>query len=545
VAGDPHLDLHLRVALSLQTRAVVFRFTAMSKQKHKRFSRTDTGNAELFAYLYGGTVLFDHARRRWLIWNASRCRWTDDGTNQVCEFAKKAAQYRYVMAGKLPNGTEEERNEQKREAGWALGSQSLYRINAALELVKSVPTVADAGDEWDADPWLFGVANGIIDLRTGKLRTATQKDRITKFSPVAVDPSAKCPRFKQFLQEVFDGDSELIRFVQKAAGYTLTGSTQEQCLFACYGTGSNGKTTLLEILLFILGDYGVDLPFSALETKQYVIGEGAHLPGARFAKSVEAREGRRLDEARIKSWTGSDTISIRLMHRNTFSFQPTHKLWLSFNHRPVISDDSPAMWRRIRLIPFLRAFDPAQADKRLPEKLKTEAPGILNWLIEGCLTWQKDGLKVPVAVELATREYEAESDPLAPFLADCCEMGPAFKVIKGDLCGAYQGWCALNKERPVSRNAFAEKLKSRGFGEGSTGSARFWTGLRRRTTDTTDTTKSFSEVIPIGNDPLRSTQKKSKVASVASAENAIKAPEEGAETSYSTNCSAEDSKSLR
>jgi len=517
VAGDPHLDLHLHVAASPQTPTMDFWWAAMSrKKKYKCFGRTDTGNAELFASLYAGSVLFDHARQRWLLWDCTRCRWTDDATIQVREFAKSAAQNRYARAGNLPNGTEEERNEQKREASWALGSQSLYRINAALELVKSVPSVADAGDEWDADPWLFGVANGIIDLRTGKLRTATQKDLITKFSPVAVDPNAKCPRFKQFLQEVFDGDSELIRFVQKAAGYTLTGSTEEQCLFACYGKGSNGKTTLLEILLFILGDYGVDLPFSALETKQYVIGEGADLPGARFAKSVEAREGRRLDEARIKSWTGGDTISIRLMHRNTFSFQPTHKLWLSFNHRPVITDDSPAMWRRIKLIPFLRAFDPVQADKGLLEKLKAEAPGILNWLIEGCLAWQKDGLKVPAAIERATREYEAESDPLAPFLADCCEMGPGFKVIKGELCGAYQGWCAANKERPVSRNAFAEKLKSRGFGEGSTGSARFWTGLRRRTTDTTDTTKGFSEVIPIGNDPLRSTQKENRVASVAS-----------------------------
>lgn len=485
--------------------------------KSKCFGRTDTGNSELFARLYGGCVLFDHSRRRWLIWDATRCRWTDDTTIQVCEFAKKAAKYRYAMAGKLPNGADEERNEQKREARWALGSQSLYRINAALELVKSVPPIADAGDGWDADQWLFGVANGIVDLRAGKLRAATPKDRITKFSPVALDPMAKCLRFEQFLQEVFDNDSELIRYVQKAAGYTLTGSTEEQCLFACYGKGSNGKTTLLEILLFIMGAYGIDLPFSALETKQYVIGEGVNLPGARFAKSVEAREGRQLDEARIKSWTGGDTISIRPLHRNTFSFQPTHKLWLSFNHRPVITDDSPAMWRRIKLIPFLRAFDPAQADKGLPEKLKAEAPGILNWLIEGCLAWQNEGLKVPSAVAQATREYQAESDPLAPFLVDCCEMDPVFKVTKGELWGAYRGWCAVNKEMAVSRNAFADRMKSRGFGEGNTGSARFWTGLRPRTTDVTDTTKSFSEVIPIGNDSLRTTQKEAKVASVASA----------------------------
>jgi putative DNA primase/helicase len=492
------------------------------KKKFKYFSRTDTGNAELFACLYGGTVLFDHARRRWLIWDIKRRRWTDDRTNQVCEFAKKAAQDRYRRAGKLPNGTEDETTEQEREARWALGSQSLYRLAAALDLAKSVPSIADAGDRWDADPWLFGVANGIVDLRAGKLRTATPKDRITKFSPVAIDPMAKCPRFEQFLQEVFDNDPELIRYVQKTAGYTFTGSTAEQCLFACHGKGSNGKTTLLEILLFILGDYGVDLPFSALETKQYVIGEGVNLPGARFAKSVEAREGRQLDEARIKSWTGGDTISIRPLHRNTFSFQPTHKLWLSFNHRPIITDESPAMWRRIRLIPFLQSFDPARADKGLLGKLKAEAPGILNWLIEGCLAWQKEGLKIPVSVERATREYQAESDPLAPFVTDCCKLDPAFRVTKGDLWSAYQGWCAVNKEKAVSRKAFADKMKNRGFGEGSTGGARFWTGLCQQTTDTTDTAKGSSKVIPIENDLLRSTQEKGEGASAASADSALK-----------------------
>ena len=516
------------------------------KKKYKRFLRTDTGNAELFAWLYGGNVLFDHRRRRWLIWDATRCRWADDKTNQVREFAKAAAQCRFKMAGKFPNGTEEERNDQKREAGWALGSQSLYRIDAALELAESVPSISDAGDGWDANPWLFGVANGIVNLRTGNLQMAKQQDRITKFSPVALDPSAKCPRFEQFLQQVFGGDSELIRYVQKASGYTLTGSTEEQCLFACHGKGSNGKTTLLEILLFILGDHGVDLPFSTLETKHYLLGEGVNLPGARFAKSVEAREGRRLDEARIKSWTGGDTISIRPLHSNAFSFKPTHKLWLSFNHRPVIMDDSPAMWRRIKLIPFLRGFDPTQADKGLPEKLKAEAPGILNWLVEGCLAWRKDGLKIPDAVERATREYEAESDPVAPFLSDCCEEGPTFKVPKGELVNAYRGWCAVNKEIPVSRNAFAEKMKSRGFGEGSTGRVRFWTGLHLGGTDTTDITKGDFQVKSKQNNSIETNTTERQVVSVPSAGTAIKGLEE--ETGSSINSldgPEEDSKSLR
>lgn len=450
-----------------------------AKKNYKRFSRTDAGNAELFAKLYKGTVLFDHRQQRWLIWDKPSCRWIEDTIGQVYELAKTTAQWRYKFAGTLPNSTEQEREDQKREASWALGSQNLYRINAALKSAESVQGIADKGKDWDADPWLFGVANGIVDLRTGKLRQGTQQDRITKFSPVVFDDKATCPRFEQFMDEAFDGDTELIGYVQRAGGYTLTGSTREQCVFACHGKGSNGKTTLLEALFHILGDYGVDLPFSTLETKHYPIGEGVNLPGARFAKSVETKEGRQIDEARIKSWTGGDTISVRPLHRNAFSFSPTHKLWLSFNHRPIITDDSDAMWRRWREIPFNHTFDSAHADKDLLEKLKAEASGILNWLIEGCLAWQKeDGLKTPAAVEQATSEYEHESDPLAPFFDECCELGAAFDVPKGDLLSAYRSWCAANKEKPVSRNAFAEKMRSRDFGEGSTGSVRYWTGLR-------------------------------------------------------------------
>jgi putative DNA primase/helicase len=486
------------------------------KKRYPRFDRSDTGNAALFAHRYKDTVLFDHKQQRWLIWDTGKSRWTQDKTDQVREFAKRSGQIRFNVAGKLPNGTDHERDEQKREARWAIDSQSLYRIDAALELAKSVAPIADTGEHWDADPWLFGVANGIVDLQTGTLKQATQQDRITKFSPVVFDSDADCLRFKQFLGEVFEGDSELTRYVQRAVGYSLTGSTREQCLFACYGKGSNGKTTFLEIVFYIMGDYGVDLPFSTLETKKYAIGEGVNLPGARFAKSVETREGRQLDEARIKSWTGGDTISIRPMYHNGFSFQPTHKLWLAFNHKPVIRDDSDAMWRRIRLIPFLHTFDSAHADKGLLEKLKAEASGILNWAVAGCLAWQGGGLRTPAAVERSTSEYEAESDPLAPFFEDCCEADEAFTVPKGELWNAYQDWCRVNRERPVSRKAFAEKMKSRGFGEGSTGSVRFWAGLRLRAADTTGTTKGYCRDFSTGNCSIEKSGKEDEIASVAS-----------------------------
>lgn len=436
------------------------------KKKAKIYPRSDAGNAEMFAALYSEKVRFDHKQGRWLIWNETRSLWTTDKQCHVHVLAKRAARRRAKSALTIAS-----EDESKREFAWARQSEGRYRIDAALDLAKSEAPVSDDGEGWDADPWLFGVANGIVDLRIGKLRTATQQDRMTKFSSVAFDPAAQCPRFEKFLEEIFGADGDLKRYVQMAVGYSLTGSTREQCLFACYGEGSNGKTTLLEIILYVEGDYGVDLPFSVLEAKRYgsTPGEGVDLPGARLAKVVEVREGRRLDEARVKSWTGGDTITIRPLYCNSFSFQPTHKLWLAFNHKPEIVDDSPAMWRRVRLIPFEHTFDTQQADKGLLEKLKAEASGILNWAIEGCLAWQKDGLKTPEAVEHATSEYEAESDPLAPFFEDRCEQDIAFQVPKGKLRNAYQDW--VPSQQGKARISKGVRRQDEG--------QRFWRGKHR------------------------------------------------------------------
>lgn len=486
----------------------------MSRTKRaKQHPRSDAGNAEMFAARYGDEVRFDHKQCRWLIWNEIRGRWTKDKQGKVRVLAKQAARHRARIALSIHN--EEER---KHELAWAFQSEGRYRMDATLELTKSEMPISDDGEGWDADPWLAGVANGVVDLRTGKLRAATQQDRITKFSPVVFDPAARCPRFDDFMREIFGGDTDLIAYVQKAVGYSLTGSTQEQCLFACYGEGSNGKSTFLEIILYVEGDYGVDLPFSVLEAKRHgsTPGEGVNLPGARFAKVVEVREGRRLDEARVKSWTGGDTITIRPLYRNSFSFAPSHKLWLAFNHKPEIADDSPAMWRRVRLIPFEHTFDLQRADKKLLEKLKAEAPGILNWAVAGCLAWQKDGLKAPAAVEQATRDYKDESDPLRPFFDDRCDLDAAFRVPKGELWNAYQDWCRVNRDKPASRRVFADKMKSRGFGEGSTGVARYWTGLRLRATDGTDATGECFQDCPIEQPSMEESLKEAQVTSAAS-----------------------------
>jgi putative DNA primase/helicase len=477
-----------------------------------KFPRTDSGNAEMFAALYGEGVRFDHKAGRWLIWDKARTRWTEDEQRKVRILAKKTARRRATAALKLAS-----QDERKREFFWATHSEGRFRIDAALELAKSEAPISDDGNGWDCDSWLLGVANGVVDLRAGKLRPAMQQDRITKSSPVVFNENAVCPRFDTFLAEVFDNDTALIEYVQKAVGYTLTGLTREQCFFACHGAGQNGKSTLFEVILYIMGDYGTDLPFSVLEKKkQLPVGEGMNLPGARFAKSVETREDLQLDEARIKSWTGGDTITINPKYRAPLSFTTTHKLWLAFNHRPGVTDDTDAMWRRVRLIPFKHTFDSTQADRELLDKLKAEAPGILNWAIQGCLAWQRDGLKTPEAVERATNDYEEESDVLSPFLADCCETDTAYNVPKGDLRSAYESWCSANRERPLGKKAFAERMLGHSFGEGSTGRVRYWTGLRLRPTDATDAINPHLEELPYREAAMEKFYQEGSVTSVVS-----------------------------
>jgi len=463
------------------------------------YAQTDTGNAEFFAWFINGRTLFDHKQGRWLIWNTKLSRWEEDRTGQIIELAKAAVAEREKQARALPETTAELEvelkqavdesilatlklrkmqfiNHKKAAIKWVKGSESLFRINALLTLARSLPAIADPGTDWDQNHMLLGVENGVVELRTGRWRARTKQDRITKTTGIAHDPKADCPRWKQFLQEIFGGDEELIGYIQRAVGYTLTGSTREQCLFACYGSGSNGKTTLFEILIYLLGDYATDLPFASLDTKRHSIGEGVNLPGSRFVKSVETSKGRQLDEARIKSWTGGDTITIRPLHRNAFSFAPTHKHWMAFNDKPVIRDDSPAMWRRIRLIPFTQTFNGKGKDESLSDKLKAEASGILNWAIAGCVAWQQDGLGIPKAVELATAQYQAESDPIGPFLEDCCVVGSDYFVSKGELQVAYSRWCRDNLEKPLTRQALADRLR-KSFTEGRKKTQRFWVGI--------------------------------------------------------------------
>lgn len=448
----------------------------MSKKKSApQIPHTDSGNAELITALYGEVLRYDHTQGRWLIWDKRRSCWNQDKAGGVRRFAVLAARRRRMLAARSAD-TENS----KQEIKWSYESEHRYRVDAALEMAKSLSPISDPGDGWDADPWLFGVANGVVDLKTGKLREGRPDDRITKHSLVSFDTATRCARFERFLSEIFNGDAALVDYMQRMVGYCLTGSVGEQCLFCWYGSGANGKTTLAGVLRYIFGDYAVNLPFSALEMKHRNSNDLVTLAGARLATAAETNEGVRLNEARIKVLTGGDPITARRLYHEAFTFEPTHKLVLAFNHKPIIADNSEGMWRRVRLIPFTRQFKPEEQDKGLPDALRVEAPGILAWAVRGCLLWQKEGMGEPPAVARATAAYREESDHVGEFVKDCCVVESGAAVASGLLWQEYKHWTVINEEVPLSRQAFAERLEKRGFrsGRGGHGGTRCWVGLR-------------------------------------------------------------------
>jgi len=303
------------------------------------------------------------------------------------------------------------------------------------------------------------------------LQPHQREDYITKLAPVQYDPAAMAPTWEAFLDSCFPRKPQVVRFLQKAVGYSLTGDTREQCLFFLHGTGANGKTTFLRTIQDTMGDYAKQAPPDLLMVKsgaEHPTGL-ADLAGAWIVVCIEAQEGKRLAEALVKQMTGQDRMKARRMREDFWEYVPTHKVWLAANHKPRIRGTDYAIWRRIRLIPFNQTFHPPDSDLEpkqdpvLPERLRAELPGILRWAVEGCLAWQREGLTPPDEVKAATQEYRAESDLVGAFLGEKCITDPTEWTTAGDLYRAYLDWCKTNGEHPESQRRFGERLAERGF----------------------------------------------------------------------------------
>ena len=431
------------------------------------FRLTDSGNAELLAALYAGRLRYDVKRGRWLHWQDGAHRWHDDGDAPAVGYARDAARLRYQMAGTL------EPDQRKPHSAWATLSESKAKIDAALHLASRLPEFRDDGP-WDADPYLLCVENGVIDLRTGELREGKPEDRMTIYTPIVFDPTAVCPRWERFLDEVFEDDEALVDFVWRAVGYSLSGLTKEQILFILWGSGANGKSVFLKILRLVLGDYALDTPFTTFDVTARcgIPNDVAALAGRRLVTASESNENVRLNEARIKALTGGDAMTARFLHGEFFTFTPVCKILLATNHKPRVTDDSYAFWRRVRLIPFTRQFRGEDADQNLADTLAAEAPGILAWAVRGVLRWAEVGLEPPEAVTKATETYEAESDPLAGFIEDRCTVGPERQARAADLYRGYRAWGERNglRDREIMSNkTFGSRMGQRFKGRHTSG----------------------------------------------------------------------------
>jgi putative DNA primase/helicase len=307
----------------------------------------------------------------------------------------------------------------------------------------------------------LNVQNGTVDLRTGKLRPHNPADMLTKLAPVTYDMDADCPTWLAFMDRIMASNAELIEYLQRLVGYCLTGDVSEHILPVLWGDGANGKSTLVNCVLHLLGgEYSMPAPEHLLmlrKGEQHPT-ETACLCGRRFIGAIETEGNRRLAESRVKMLTGGDRLTARRMREDFWDFDPTHKIWLASNHKPIIRGDDLGIWRRVKLIPFVVKIPEEEQDKQLPDKLRAEMPGILMWALSGCLQWQHDGMKEPAIVRGATDKYRQDMDMVAQFVAECCVVGPRFQTLAKQVHEAYAEWGGTMGSR-----SFYAKLRDKGF----------------------------------------------------------------------------------
>lgn len=438
---------------------------------------TDLGNAKRLVKRFGHILRFSFIENRWYHWNG--VRWSHDDNGEIARLAKKTVLAIYGEA--MSEDIGKERREQI--AKHAHRSESASRIAAMIELAKSEPGIVITPEEFDADPNIRNVQNGILDLKTGRLLPHDSTHLCSKLTPVTFDPKAKAPLWKAFLERSMAGDEELIGYLQRVAGYCLTGDTSEECFWLFHGNGRNGKGVYTETMLRIQGDYGrqsESRTFMARDRNDNGAREDiADLVGVRLTTASEIDSGRRLDISLIKTVTGRDTVRCRRMHENGFTYRPQFKLIMSANHKPQIPDTSRALWDRVRLVPFEVYIPEEERDKKLKDKLLAELPGILLWALRGCLEWQKNGLQTPKAVLAATDSYQADEDILNEFLTARCVLSSVGKVSASALFESYLQWCEEAGEKPLGKATFRNRLLERGGIKTAKGAGNkaFWFGI--------------------------------------------------------------------
>jgi putative DNA primase/helicase len=444
---------------------------------------TDLGNAERLVARYGRNLHYCHPWRKWLVYDGRR--WKVDDIGAVRRRARKTA--RSILAEAQAADDSDQR---KALVKWALESERAARIAAMLSLAEAESGIPILPDELDRDPWLFNVQNGTVDLRTDTLRPHNRGDFITRLCPIEYVPFASCPNWESTLRLVFErpdpADTEaLVRYLQRLVGYALVGVVQEHIMAIAYGTGANGKSTIVNALIDTFGpDYAMKANAELIMARKYEPHptERADLFGKRLVAAVESPADGRLNESLVKELTGGDPIRARRMREDFWEFKPTHTLILATNHKPEVRGRDKGIWRRLPVIPFTRTFEGDRADKTMPEKLTREHPGILAWCIKGCLDWQRHGLESPPEVASATDAYRTEQDTLQQFISEVCFVHSTARIRANSLHQEYLKWSESRRERPMSMTKFGREIEQAGFSKHSS-NGTWYEGLMLRQSD--------------------------------------------------------------
>ena len=434
-------------------------------------SHTDLGNAQRLITAEGNNIRYCYKNKSWFIWDDRM--WSKDESGEIHRVARRTVKAMLHEAADLDDDrckilvTHEQR------------SESEGRLNAMVSLARSEKGVCVRLVDFDADPMLFNCLNATIDLNTAKPREHCRADLISKIAPVEYEPNAECPTWRNFLDTVTQDDAELAEYLQRCVGYSLTGQTREHALFLLYGTGANGKSTFLEALRHVFGDYSQTADFGSFlfSNGQSVRNDLAKLNGARFVTANESDSGKRLDETVVKQMTGGDTVTARFLYGEHFEFTPQFKLWLGTNHKPTIRGQDEGVWRRIRLIPFTVSIPRHKQDHTLKDKLKLEAPGILNWALEGLAQWQANGLQEPAVVKDATKEYRADQDVIGHFLEARCTKEAGLESPARELYQTYKQWAEQTGEWVMNERVFSNVLSERGFKKVRQCAGVVWKGI--------------------------------------------------------------------
>jgi putative DNA primase/helicase len=420
---------------------------------------TDTGNAERLVRKFGNKIRYVRDLGLWRVWDGQA--WAPDRTGKVERSCKKVAQELFNEAALI-----QDKDERKAALSWAKHSENRSGRNSMVELASKEKTIVTLAEDYDKDDWLFNCQNGTIDLKTGELRPHDPADMMSKISPVSFDPAAECSQWEKFLRRVQADDQQMIDFLARAVGYSLSGDTSLQAMLFLHGDGCNGKGVLTTLIRRMMGTYGDNASFDTFIVKKngsQTRNDLAMLVGARFVTASESGDGHLLDEALIKTLTGQDPITVRLLYKEFFTFTPKFKLWMSSNYKPRIRGLDWGIWRRVKLIPFDVTIPDGERDEQLGEKLQSELPGILNWALKGLRSYLLFGMMYPEKVNMATQQYRDSQDIVGQFLQDKCIVCPDATVKQKSLFEIYKAWAESNNEYLLKESQFSEAVRRHGY----------------------------------------------------------------------------------